>query len=85
MPRLNDFIQYELTASFHIIIFTAQTVIRITEADLHPMFVQVALLLKGDCFVRASTDFSRLLMIFCALSSHAKNTFFLSDKMFATW
>lgn len=29
-----------------------QTEVRITDADLHPMFVQVALLQKGDIFVR---------------------------------
>lgn len=35
-----------------------QTEVRITDADLHPMFVQVALLQKGDSFVRTRLDVS---------------------------
>ena len=35
-----------------------QTEVRITDADLHPMFVQVALLQKGDSFVRTQLDVS---------------------------
>ena len=36
----------------HFLSFNSQTEVRIKEADLNPIFVQVALLSKGDCFVR---------------------------------
>ena len=39
-----------------------QTEVRITDADLHPMFVQVALLQKGDSFVRTKLDVSLSIM-----------------------
>ena len=40
------------------LIIFVQTEVRITDADLHPMFVQVALLQKGDSFVRIELDVS---------------------------
>lgn len=49
-------------------IIFVQREVRITDADLHPMFVQVALLQKGDSFVRTQLDvFHALHVTFRAL------------------
>ena len=51
-PRGYCFLSKRLfLVSGYLVSFFLQTEVRITDADLHPMFVQVALLQKGDYFV----------------------------------
>ncbi|CAH3013636.1 unnamed protein product [Porites evermanni] len=57
-----------------------QTEVRITEADLHPMFVQVALLQKGDCFGVSSMVFDEQPSL--SLVSNGAECIMISKKFF---
>jgi len=58
------------------------TEVRITDADLHPMFVQVALLQKGDCFGVSSMVFDEQPSL--SLVSNGAECIMISKKFFLT-